>query len=210
MKFALLALALVTSVPAAAVTLSFDDVPGETSGETQITNYDGFSFSNFNVLNTAGFYPSGYVNGVVSGTDVAYNGDGRTASAVSSATPFSLTSGYFAAAWNDGLTVTVKGSLAGIQQFTQSFVVDTSRSIFETFNPALIDTVVFTTAGGTHHSGYDAGLGTQLSLDDLTINGLSGSGNANSVPEPATWALMVVGFGLVGATLRRPARPRAA
>jgi hypothetical protein len=32
----------------------------------------------------------------------------------------------------------------------------------------------------------------------------------NAVPEPATWALMLVGFGLAGASLRRPSRRAAA
>lgn len=32
------------------------------------------------------------------------------------------------------------------------------------------------------------------------------SGTNNGVPEPATWALMITGFGMAGATLRRRAR----
>ncbi len=35
--------------------------------------------------------------------------------------------------------------------------------------------------------------------------------NAGAIPEPASWALMIVGFGLVGGAMRRsPARPRPA
>lgn len=30
---------------------------------------------------------------------------------------------------------------------------------------------------------------------------------ANGVPEPATWALLVLGFGLIGGALRRRAAP---
>ena len=68
--------------------------------------------------------------------------------------------------------------------------------------------MVFTTSGGTHHAGYNAGVGIQLSLDDLTINGplRGGGGVGGTVPEPAMWALMVVGFGLIGASLRRRER----
>ena len=36
----------------------------------------------------------------------------------------------------------------------------------------------------------------------VTVNGLS-SGGAGGVPEPTSWALMVVGFGVAGAGLRR-------
>ena len=40
-----------------------------------------------------------------------------------------------------------------------------------------------------------------LAIDDITIvNGLS------AVPEPGAWALMIAGFGLAGATLRRQRR----
>ena len=48
----------------------------------------------------------------------------------------------------------------------------------------------------TDSTGADQGLG----VDDLTIT----AGNAiPAVPEPATWAMMIAGFGLVGASLRR-------
>jgi hypothetical protein len=201
MRSALILLGMAIAAPASAVTLNFDDL----TGSTQIMTYGGFDFANFYALDTVGFPQSGYVNGVVSPTNVAYNADGHAAS-ISAATPFSLTSGYVAAAWNDGLTVRLVGSLAGVTVFTQSFVVDTSHSVLETFDPALIDTVVFTTSGGTHHAGYNAGVGTQLSLDNLTINGSP----PPAVPEPAMWALMVTGFGLVGGALRRPRRARAA
>ena len=52
-------------------------------------------------------------------------------------------------------------------------------------------TLFFATAGNT---GYDAGIG----LDAVSIASVSGA-----VPEPASWALMIGGFGLVGGALRR-------
>jgi hypothetical protein len=45
---------------------------------------------------------------------------------------------------------------------------------------------------------------TQLGTLDTTIRGLT----ASAVPEPATWAMMILGFGLVGAAVRR--RPTSA
>lgn len=44
----------------------------------------------------------------------------------------------------------------------------------------------------------DAELGSSLLLDALAVRPLT-------VPEPATWALMMIGFGLAGAALRRRA-----
>jgi hypothetical protein len=57
----------------------------------------------------------------------------------------------------------------------------------------------------------------QLSVDDLQINpsiySLAyqiESGTGGVIPEPATWAMMIIGFGLVGASVRRRAAPAAA
>ena len=78
--------------------------------------------------------------------------------------------------------------------------------------------------GGSAYTNYDAALASaanfgvlrfSLILDsfggaDKTIvvaaNGLSASAEA-AVPEPATWAMMVAGFGLLGAALRRRSTP---
>ncbi len=47
----------------------------------------------------------------------------------------------------------------------------------------------------TNNNGND-----QFSYDDFSIGT---PGAVNSVPEPASWAMMVAGFGLVGAMTRR-------
>jgi hypothetical protein len=50
-------------------------------------------------------------------------------------------------------------------------------------------------------------------LDDVSVTLLStgtGTGTPGGVPEPAAWAMMVGGFGLVGATMRRRRRGSAA
>lgn len=45
--------------------------------------------------------------------------------------------------------------------------------------------------------------GVAFEVDDIAGTPV-GDGNANGiVPEPATWALMIVGFGMVGVTARR-------
>ena len=48
MKRLWIALAMVVASPAAAVTLSFDDL----AGSSQVTSYDGFDFGNFYALDT--------------------------------------------------------------------------------------------------------------------------------------------------------------
>lgn len=59
---------------------------------------------------------------------------------------------------------------------------------------------------------YDFGAGTALnSITFLsTRNSLEIDSLAAAAPEPASWALMILGFGLVGSMLRRHRRTRAA
>lgn len=39
--------------------------------------------------------------------------------------------------------------------------------------------------------------------NDFAISGLSLIGNVSAVPEPATWGMMIMGFGIVGGAMRR-------
>ena len=192
------AIAGLIALPAHAVTLTFDNLDSWTS----VGTYEGFDFDNFYALDAREMVPSGYANGVVSRQNIAYNGSGHAAS-ISAGSAFSLTSAYVAAAWNDGLEVSVVGTLNNVVAFTQSFVVDTARSRLETFNHAAVDKVVFTTSGGIPHLGYTLGFGTQLSLDNLTIGTIGGSGSASATPEPASWAMMFAGLALVGSAMRQ-------
>lgn len=86
----------------------------------------------------------------------------------------------------------------------------------------LLNDTALTVPGGTNYnvwsnfaatSGFVAGLNT-LTITTLNAAGTSGnptgvrveflsSGITASVPEPATWAMLVIGFGLVGVTARR-------
>ena len=51
------------------------------------------------------------------------------------------------------------------------------------------------------------GAGDQGNWDNVRLDGPAGNG---TVPEPASWALMIAGFGLVGASLRRRRKAAAA
>lgn len=194
MKFLIAAAFAITAIaaPATAVTITFDDVEGFSS----VSNgYKGFNWNNFFAIDATMVVSSGYFAGVVSLNNVVANGF-PTPATISSAKAFSLTSGYLTAAWNDGLTVQLNGYLGGNPVFTQTFSPTATGPTLYSFNGASIDTAMFSSFGGSHHEGY-FGTGTYFGLDSLTINGAGG------VPEPASWALMVAGFGLVGASMRR-------
>ncbi len=194
MKFALAAVALAAAavaVPAAAVVINFDDTSGFIAN-----GYNGFNWNNFVVLNgdTYTGNPSGYGAGVVSHSNVALNAFAAPA-AISVATgTFKLTSAYMTAAWNDGLTIQVDGYLGTSLVFSQLFAPSATAPTLYSFNGASIDRAVFSSYGGTHHAGYPGG-GAHFNLDNLTL--------AAGVPEAASWAMMIAGFGLVGAAMRR-------
>jgi hypothetical protein len=74
-------------------------------------------------------------------------------------------------------TVTLESGLLGLQYFT--------------FDQTNLESVVFQAVNPPRTF-------ANVQFDFLGVNGVTGA-----VPEPATWALMIVGFGAVGATMRR-------
>lgn len=177
-----------------AETITFDDLPGN---DTVIANgYGGLNWDNFASLDptTLSNPSSGYTNGIVSAPNVAFNLYGNPAS-ISSSTPFLFNSGYFTAAWNDGLAILVNGYLNGTLVDSKSFVVNTDSPTLEVFNWANIDSLTFISSGGTN-VGY-GGSGTHFALDNLTVNAPS------PVPLPGTLVLMGGGLGVMGFFTRR-------
>jgi opacity protein-like surface antigen len=178
--------AAMASIPVRADVITFDDLSVAAGTYTPIANgYAGLNWNNFYVYNTQGLAPSGYVNGTVSGTNVAFNAGGNEA--IVSSAAFVLNSAYFTAAWNDGMTIDVHGYLGGNSVGDAVFTINTQAPVLENFNWT-VDDVTFTTSGGTNH-GY-SGVGTQFAMDNLTIN--------SSVPEPAmavpVTAMMALGL----------------
>jgi hypothetical protein len=184
---------------ARAEVITFDDLSA-TAGISGA--YAGFNWLNFQVLDTsaetarAGTAYTGYSNSALSGTNVVFNGFGNPAGIASTApgSSFALTSGYFTAAWNDGLNVTAQGYLNGVLKDTESFTVSTTGPTLETFNWTAIDEVTFSPSGGTPHSEEAFGAGTNFALDNLTVN---------AVPLPAAAWLLLSGLGALGALARK-------
>lgn len=206
--------ALGASVPAqgASQTLTFENQvglpdPGNIDGASIPNGYGGLNWNNFYYLNASTYIgnPSGYSNGLVSGKNVAYNAGGDGASlSVSSPGVFTFNSVYLTAAWNDGLSVVVDGYLGTTLLYSQTVIVDTSHPTAPTiFNFAGIDSLTFTSSGGSRHDGF-VGAGDHFVMDDFTFT----LGTDGAVPEPSSLisaaAAVAAGLGY-GARRRRRA-----
>ena len=111
---------------------------------------------------------------------------------------FTLNSGYFTAAWYDGLTIDVTGFNSGNQIDATSFAVNTSGPTLETFDWSGVDSVVFHSSGGTQNPNLFGG-GTHFALDNLRVNE-----ETTPTPEPGSVAAMGLGaFGVVGLAFRK-------
>jgi hypothetical protein len=184
---------LVVSATANAEVLTFDDVP-----DGLIPNgYGGLEWTAFATNSDTNLIPStGYENGVVSGSKTAFNGIPGGSASFGSATAFSLNDAFFTGAWRDGLQIHVVAT-SGSNTYTKDFKVDTTGPVDIFFNWSNLNSVSFSARGGVHHFGLD-GNSTQFAMDNLRINEV-----VTPVPEPETYAMLLVGLGLIGFMARR-------
>ena len=179
--------ATVIATAAQAQTLTFDNLPAR----TVIPNgYGGLNWSNFEVIDGIAEPSNGYHNGTISPNNVAFNSFGNPAD-LTSATPFTLSSGYFTAAWNNGLSLEVQGFAGASLLYDHTYILNTASPQLLSFNFIGITDAHFISSGGTNPG--LSGSGIQFAMDNLTIG---------SVPEPSTMALTGLGA-IAGLFFRR-------
>jgi hypothetical protein len=181
-------LAGVAAVPANAAVLTFDDIAADSIGYIP-DGYGGFDWTNMAYIQGSAVYPtSGYENGAVSGTYVAFNDSEFIASAA--ATSFNFYSAYLTAAWRNGLSIEVQGFLGATMLYNQTVVVNPNSPTLFNFNYFGIDRLQLRGIGGTYAGfGWD---GTHFAMDNF---------DAAGVPEPMS--LLLLGSGLAGLAVRR-------
>jgi len=159
---------------------------------TSIEMVDGYSFNNF-----YGYTPSGpndiFAPAVVSPRGLAFNASGFPGGVQRYFNEqLRFVSGCFTAGSNSGLYITLTSydDVNHTSADVETFTVNNTSPIFHIFN---------------------AGPATRFALSAVSIDG-SGTGSfamgdltllTGAVPEPATWAMMIGGFGLTGGIMRR-------
>lgn len=169
-------------------TITFDDLnPGSLPGAyASIPNgYNGLQWNNFYVLDVpqSGVTDTGYNYGLVSGSNLAFNGAGDAASI--SGASFNLNSAYLTAAVYTTVSLEVQGFVGSTMAYDNTYILNEESPTLINFNYVCVDEVGFISSFLGH-----SGQGYQFAMDDLTIT---------TVPEPSPWKILViVGIGLLG------------
>jgi PEP-CTERM motif len=180
--------ALALAGPASAKLIAFDLLKG--SDKPIPEGWAGFHWSDdFFYLDGADYIGTGFDNGVVSSPNVAFNNGVNTVGFGRKKT-FELVSFYVTAAWRNNLSFRVSGLLDGAVVDRETFTINTSGPTLITLDWNDINHVVFYAYGGTY-AGL-GGNGPEFALDNLTTRVVS------TIPEPSTWALMLLGFAGLG------------
>ncbi|WP_025041408.1 PEP-CTERM sorting domain-containing protein [Nitrosospira briensis] len=194
------ALIVFASASHANTVIKFDAVIGHPNGVAVPDGYYGsawLGWTNFHLIEVTNpsWSNSGAVQASVSLPGVA-NTDSGLPSQIYSIAPFTLNSAYFAADWNDGLEVNVRGLSEGLIIHSKSFTIDTQHPTLMTFDWEHVDTLLFSARGGIPNSTF-SGTGTGFAMDNLIING-----PVSITPEPETYAMLLAGLGLLGWRMR--------
>ncbi len=213
--------ALSLASPASAGLITFDNIRHANgfSEDAIPTGWAGFDWSSrFWWTDSQTAPDTGYQFGIVSAPNVVFNAAGAKVS-FRRKTLFELDSFYLTAAWRNGLEVEVTGFRHNVEVDSTTFIVNASGPTLETLDWE-VNKVTFRSFGGTS-AGYDGGIdGNQFVLDNLMLSpvakqsisfaSLSSPRVASEVPEPSTWAMMLVGFAGLGFAGHRASRKTAA
>jgi len=181
------------------ISTDFMDPSGEVKGVTAfITNgYENLNWVNFyaeNGLRAASTYGTdGYYYGMLTASNVAFNGSGFPAEIDSAGTNFNFLSAYLTGAFNSNLNIEVEGFSGATLLYGTTVVASATSPMLFTFNYLDIDRLYFNSFGG-QSAGFPNGAGDVFAMDNLTVE---------FIPEPSSLLLATVGALLLWPLLRR-------
>lgn len=178
--------------PAAnAAIITFDNLPGS---ENLIPNgYNGLNWNNFYAFNPveSGYSKTGigagYLNGLISPLNVAFNGYGENASITDTNGTFNFTGGYFISAWYNNNILDITAYSKGLNVGSDILTLNTSNPVYATFNFNNVNEVTFSSSNA------------QFAMDNVNAAVNTPPGAAAPVPEPS--AILFVIFTVVGLLL---------
>lgn len=197
------AVLLSTSAASAAVSVTWTSwttasagIVGGSIGAVGVTYNGPYSFAQTNNVGTDFWVDGGYTQGVVNrptGVDVIALDAGGTKTITFSAPVTDLYMAF--TSWN-GNTVTFDRPFAVVSEGAGYW----GSGTFGTFG----GNTGFNGLGEVHGVLKFSGTFSSLTFTDTSENwhGFTLGLGAGGIPEPATWAMMIAGFGMVGATLR--------
>lgn len=183
--FCTVAALLVTAMPAAATTtIDFEDVPAGSLGTSATFGLVTFS-SPFDLLVGNYFTDTGPTRALCPRSAGLFGCEGSlTVTFAEAITDLSLTV--------DGANTTAEQLSALVTMFDGT----SSALTFDGFQPFAPKTVSFGPSSGIRSVVFSALDPQGFSFDDFRFSTLS------AVPEPSSWAMMILGFGLVGGAMR--------
>jgi PEP-CTERM motif-containing protein len=177
--------------------ITFDDLALTPADPFILSGYESLSWSNFgewNAILTSNSAP-GYYYGMVSPSNVAFNGYGGSAEIDARGTNFDFLSAYLTGAWNSNLNIEVEGFRSGTLLYDTTVVASATSATLFTFDYTNIDRLYFNAYGG--QVAFGVGPEYNFAMDNMTVE---------FVPEPSSLLLAAMGgISLVALVRRRRA-----
>lgn len=177
--------------------VTFDDLPNSTTGTFIADGYQGLNWTNFGVINAVlesnVFGVSGANYGMVSPSNVAFNGFGLPAEIDSPGSNFNFLSTYLTGAWNSNLNIEVQGFSGATMLYDTTVVASATSATLFTFDYLNVNGLTFISSGG-QNAGFASGLGEEFVMDNFTFE---------FVPEPSSLLLTALGLVTVWAFVKR-------